>query len=150
MAAYQALTIELAEGLITFELYWQYCSRTCENLVAAVEEGGWVGTSLTRRGLVLTAVTKDGAVGPIISDPPPSELSHSGAGLLTCPVSEDGSWFITLAPVPALDPHSVIVGRVVSGMGVLLRAASGNPEIKAMRIEQLPHKPRPTNKGFVN
>lgn len=148
--SYPAITLELAEGFVTFELYWQYCARTCENLIASVEEGGWVGSRLTRRGLVLSANSQDGALCPLAADVPPRELSHSGAGILTCPCdqNEGGAWFITLAPLPALDPHSVIAGRVVSGMAVLMRSSTGNPEIKSVRVEHLPRKARPTNKGL--
>lgn len=141
-----AIFLELAEGVVTFELYWDYARRTCENLVAAVEDKLWEGKRLRRHGLLIVAEESDAAFGPIGEGHPPPELSHSGAGLLTCPIADSGAWGITLGPVPSLDEHSVIAGRIASGMGVFVRSLSTDPVIKSMRIEKLPVIRRPTPK----
>lgn len=142
MASAPAIFLELAEGVVTFELYWEHARRSCENMVSAVEDRLWEGVHLRQSGLLLAAQC-DVSLGPIGCDAP-SELSHSGAGLLTCPRADAGVWCITLAPAPALDSQCVIIGRVASGMGVLMRSLTSDPIIRSMRVENLPMQLRPS------
>lgn len=133
-----AAVLQLPEGSVAIELYWNVVPRTCENFAMHVEEGGLNGCGIgchraATDGLLVCATSKasesfalrgsNGAIsvevpaafvfeGASIAGETPSdvqgELSHSGAGLLTSVPGEGEGSFYI-----TLAPHPSLDGVAV-------------------------------------
>ncbi|CAF0978290.1 unnamed protein product [Didymodactylos carnosus] len=125
------VTLETTLGKIVVELYWQHAPKTCRNFAELARRGYYNGCKFHRivKEFIIqagdpTGTGRGGAsiYGKYFDDEIHPQLKHTGAGILSMAnagANTNGSqFFITLAPLQALDNIHTIFGRIYSGMGI--------------------------------
>lgn len=123
----RVVELHTSEGVISVELYDSEATCVAEFFCRLAESGQLDGAKFGRMvpGFVLECALPPGRVYAELVEAKGSDaLSHTGAGIVTCPVTDEGivdgtTFFVTLGPQPKLDKTCVIFGRVYSGMRII-------------------------------
>jgi cyclophilin family peptidyl-prolyl cis-trans isomerase len=132
-----AAVIETTQGTMTIDLFEQQAPLTVNNFVFLALNQYYEGVSLFRVIDEFIAQTGDptgtgvGTAGYQFADEISPGFSHSTAGILSTansgPNTNSSQFFITLAPLPALDGAYTIFGAVIDGLDVLDRLTRTDP-----------------------
>ncbi len=131
-------TIRTEKGDIRIRLFADKAPKTVNNFVFLARQHFYDGTTFHRviPGFMAQGgdPTGTGAGGPgyTFADEFHPDLRHDSAGILSManagPDTNGSQFFITFAPLPYLDGHHAVFGKVVSGMEVLNSLTPRDPE----------------------